>query len=72
MLKINAMDVNASATFCDEISSKATEATGECVPTNSSSRYEKEYEQFCEWKKKHIKYRKCKKRLWCKTFLFRQ
>jgi hypothetical protein len=45
MLKINAMDVNASATFCDEVSSKATEATEECVPTNSSSR--------CEWKKTH-------------------
>jgi hypothetical protein len=42
MLKINAMDVNASATFCDEISSKATEAAGKLIPINSVSRDEKE------------------------------
>lgn len=45
------MNTNASSSFCEEISLKATEATGKLIPTKSATRYEKEYEEFCEWKK---------------------
>lgn len=36
-----------------EISQKSAEALGRLIPTKSSSRYEKEYALFLEWRKKY-------------------
>lgn len=35
------------------ILNKSAEATGKLIPIKSSSRYQKEYELFCEWKRIH-------------------